>query len=52
MHWFTWLLIILYAANLGFWIARIGGYTPEPANPWVGLILHGLMLVGIIVYLA
>ena len=51
MHWFVWLLIILYSVNMGFFVARLGGYEPKPSSPWIGLILHALMLAGIIAYL-
>ena len=51
MNWFVWFLIIIYAGNLGWYSARIGGYKPEPLSGWVGFVLNALILAGIIAYL-
>ena len=51
MHWFVWVLIILYAVNIGSDLAKAGGYNPKPTKWWSGLLIDSLLLAGIIAYL-
>ncbi len=51
IHWFVWVLIILLGANVGQYLARTAGWEPRPTNPWIGLLLEGLLLAGVIAYL-
>jgi len=41
MHWFVWVLIILFAANIGTSVAE---------KRWAGVISSSLMLAGVIAY--
>jgi len=54
MEWFKWFLVVWFAMEAGFWVARAGGYKPELVEGTIclgGVVFYILLVIGILAWL-